>query len=109
MTSIFVFKTCHLYKYYVMLGFQMRYCKGHTFLCQSCFTIYLVLLMRSISFFQSHFKWDLWCPGVPEHHCPLVSSLVPSGRRKKKTIVSTNERKKKKMGLDDMLHAVLLI
>lgn len=101
----FVFGNCHLYQYYVMLGFQLRYYKGHTFL--SNFTLFSPLQIRLLFLFFlllsiTHFTWGPWCTGVPDNHCPCVSSLFPSGResywcffRKKrkevKTIISMNE------------------
>lgn len=83
----FVFGNCHLYQYYVMLGFQLRYYKGHMFLCQSDFTLFFSplsvdqthLFCCFLLFSITHFTWDPWCTGVPDHHCPCVSSLFPSG------------------------------
>lgn len=100
----FVFGNCHLYQYYVMLGFQLRYYKGHTFLCQSNFTLFFPSVDQTHLFcfffcFQSHISHGI--PGAQVSQITTVLVFHPfflrGGRatdaslEKKKTIISMNE------------------
>lgn len=60
---ILVLKNCHLYTYYVMLGFQMRYYKGHISLPIIFQNIFWgILLIGSIMFFSNRTSNGI--PGV---------------------------------------------
>lgn len=62
-----------------MLGFQMRYYKGHAFLCQSYFTLFL--LIRSISclfgFFSSQCHISYRIPGAQVSQSTIVLVFHP--------------------------------
>lgn len=97
---IFVFKNCHLYQCYVMLGFQMRYYKDHIFLpilFHKCFVI-IGSISLSHSFIQDVSSPGVSSPGVSTWLDPLLSDPRSYGGRAtdasfKKTIQWMNELK----------------
>lgn len=93
-----------------MLGSQMRYYKGHIF-CSA--NLFFTLFSYWSHFLIDHTSCGIPA-GIPEQHCPCVSSpfFVWRGRATDTSLKKDNyfsEWKETKQGLDNMLHAVLLI
>lgn len=64
---------------YVILEFKLRYYNGHISLPISFHTC-LFYFVKNILIFKTTFIWAPWYTGLPEHHCPCVSTPYPLGR-----------------------------
>lgn len=98
-------------------GFKMRYYKGHMFLCQSYFNFFFLCFFffnnQALFFFQSHISYGI--PGLQVSTAPLC--FIPLSFEEGEMLMLLLKKKRqlfhwmkgKKQGLDNKLHAVLLI
>lgn len=82
-------------------GFQRQFYQGHTYLP--------ILFLFKSAFFQSHFIWDPWFSRRPR--APLLDPSQPRGAIDADASLEEtfHQMKGKENGLDNVLHAVLLI
>lgn len=91
---IFVFKTC--IDANVMLGFQMRYYKGHMLLSANFISLYFLYQSEALVFLT--LSYGILSPALSQHDCPCISSLLsregePPGLLKKDNYFSEWKKK----------------